>query len=147
MKILVTLLIFLSSINLSFSQEEKKIDIKKSKIEWNGKKIGGEHSGVIQIKSGSLVMSGNKIISGEFIIDMNTIECTDLSGRAKQSIESHLKDEDFFHVDKYPTSSLKINKSDDKKIYGTITIKNHSEPINLNINWFQEGDKKLLIQR
>ena len=115
MKILVTLLIFLSSINLSFSQEEKKIDIKKSKIEWYGKKIGGEHSGVIQIKSGSLVMSGNKIISGEFIIDMNTIECTDLSGRAKQSIESHLKDEDFFHVDKYPTSSLKINKSDDKK--------------------------------
>ena len=36
MKILVALLIFLSSINLSFSQEEKKIDIKKSKIEWNG---------------------------------------------------------------------------------------------------------------
>ena len=48
---------------------------------------------------------------------------------AKQSIESHLKDEDFFHVDKYPTSSLKINKSDKNKIYGTMTIKNHSEPI------------------
>jgi len=144
MKILVTLLIFLSSINLSFSQEEKKIDIKKSKIEWIGKKIGGEHSGVIQIKSGSLVMTGNKIISGEFIIDMNTIECTDLSGRAKQSIESHLKDEDFFHVDKYPTSSLKINKSDDKKIYGTITIKNQSEPIEFEYKLVSRGGQKIV---
>ena len=79
MKILVTLLlIFLSSINLSFSQEEKKIDIKKVKLNGMEKKIGGEHSGVIQIKSGSLVMSGNKTISGEFIIDMNSIECNRL---------------------------------------------------------------------
>ena len=39
---------------------------------------------------------------------MTTIICTDLSGKGKASIEGHLKSDDFFSVDKFPTASLTI---------------------------------------
>ena len=42
---------------------------------------------------------------------MNTINCTDLEGDAKNSIEGHLKSDDFFSVKKYPTSTLIIKKA------------------------------------
>ena len=42
---------------------------------------------------------------------MTSIVNTDIeSERGRKSIESHLKNEDFFDVDKYKTSSLKITK-------------------------------------
>ena len=99
-RLYITLFLTLSFL-ISFSQTTKKIDLKKSNIEWLGQKVTGEHFGTIKLKSGEIILSKeNEIIGGEFVVDMSTIECTDLSGNAKQSIESHLKDEDFFDVEK-----------------------------------------------
>ena len=146
MKRLSVTLFLLLSFFVSFGQTTKKIDFKKSKIEWLGKKVGGEHFGTIQLKSGEIILSDeNKIIGGDFLVDMSTIECTDLSGRGKQSIESHLKDEDFFDVQKHPISKLTINSSDSKKIYGTITIKGHSEPIEFNYKLQSRGGQHIVF--
>ena len=48
-----------------------------------------------------MIMKEEKIISGNFIVDMRSINCQDLSGKSKNYLESHLKSEDFFWVDNF----------------------------------------------
>ena len=43
---------------------------------------------------------------------MSTIECTDLVGEPKSSIEGHLSSDDFFGIKKYPTANLEIVNAD-----------------------------------
>ena len=150
--ILLTLMTILSSCvnkksNNSIDLEAKKnevktynlkaglydIDSEKSSIEWLGKKPTGSHNGDIELKQGSIKVNENGIISGgEFIFNMQTINCTDLEGQPKTNIEGHLKNEDFFNVEKFPEAYFTIEKSDDKKMSGVLTIKNKSNPITFN---------------
>ena len=95
-----------------FGINAQKINIQKSTLEWIGKKIGGQHNGKIQLNSGEIKLANNKIESGSFYIDMNSITCTDLKDDGyNQKLVGHLKSDDFFGVDKYPTANFKITKS------------------------------------
>ena len=60
--------------------QNKKINVEKSKINWVGKKLTGEHSGTIAFKEGTLVFTKNKLKGGSFVVDMNSINTTDLTG-------------------------------------------------------------------
>jgi len=129
----ITLFILLSSFLFSFSSTEvRKIDLLKSTLVWKGTKvIGGAHSGTINFQSGYINIENNGIVGGEFVVDMNTINCTDLKGKSKAKLERHLKDTHFFEVEKYPTSRfkiVKITKVDAKnyQVTGDLTIKNHT---------------------
>jgi polyisoprenoid-binding protein YceI len=84
-----------------------KVDASKSSVNWTGEKVTGKHMGTINIKSGELHNNHGRF-SGKFTIDMNTIVCTDLSGDGKTKLEGHLKNDDFFGVDKFPTSTFEI---------------------------------------
>ncbi len=112
-----------------------KINTEKSTITWVGKKITGQHSGTIGIKSGELMMHGNQLEGGSFVIDMSTLAVTDLkAGQGKEKLEGHLNSDDFFGVETFPEASLKINKvkSTGKGQYNVqadITIKGKSQPI------------------
>ena len=54
-------------------------------IKWIGKKTTGSHNGVIQIEKGVLLTNkDNEIVSGKFMINMESIECTDLKGGKKE---------------------------------------------------------------
>ena len=59
--------------------EEKTytIDLNKSKLRWVAKKLTGSHWGSIRLKSGIVNIKNNLPISGEFIVDMKTIEVMD----------------------------------------------------------------------
>jgi polyisoprenoid-binding protein YceI len=86
------------------------INNKTSSVEWVGKKIGGQHNGVIKIKSGSLTIKDNKIESGNFTMDMNSITCSDLEDEAyNNKLVGHLKSDDFFGINDYPESSFYNN--------------------------------------
>ena len=65
------------------------------------------HNGDIKIKSGKLVLDHGKL-AGEFVIDMTTINTLDMSEKYNDKLNSHLSNEDFFNVEKYPTAELKI---------------------------------------
>ena len=54
-----------------------KVNSSKSQLHWAGEKITGKHHGVVQLKGGELVQTGNKL-SGMFKIDMTTIANHDL---------------------------------------------------------------------
>jgi polyisoprenoid-binding protein YceI len=90
----------------------KDIDISKSSVKWLGEKVTGSHEGTISVKEGHLHFNNNFFTGGNIIIDMSTIECTDLEGEPKSSIEGHLSSDDFFGVKKYPTASLEIVNAD-----------------------------------
>ena len=57
----------------------------KSQIKWTGKKIGGSHHGAIELKKGELVLDGNKIANGNFVLDMTTISNADIESEDVQS--------------------------------------------------------------
>ena len=66
---------------------------------------------------------------------MNSIKNDDLDASSKWNAKlvNHLKSEDFFDVEKYPTVIFKItnieNKGDKTLIQGDLTIKNKTNPI------------------
>jgi len=110
-----------------------EIDSEKSSIEWLGKKPTGSHNGDIKLKKGSIKIDDNGMISGgNFIFDMETINCTDLEGKPKTNIEGHLKSGDFFNVEEFPEAYFEIKEADDKKMSGVLTMKNNSNPIVFN---------------
>ena len=57
-------------------------------------------------------MKGGSIVGGEFVIDMTTINNTDLEGGMKKKLEGHLSSPDFFAVEEFPTATLKIKSSE-----------------------------------
>lgn len=104
------------------------VDATQSKITWTGSKVGGSHTGNISIKEGNFEFEGDKLIGGQFIIDMNSITNTDLEGEMAGKLVSHLKSDDFFGVEKYPTATLKITEVIPQgpgkyKVAGDLTIK------------------------
>jgi polyisoprenoid-binding protein YceI len=115
-----------------------------------GTKVTGSHEGTVNLQSGYLNFDNKDLVGGEFVIDMTSIVCTDLSGKGKASIEGHLKSDDFFSVDDFPSASLKI--SDVKKqglgdymVTADITIKGTTQAITFKTVIEDETAKATLI--
>ncbi len=116
-----------------------KINTEKSTISWVGKKITGQHSGTIGIKSGELVIHHGELEGGSFVIDMSSLAVTDLkAGQGKEKLEGHLNSDDFFGVEAFPEATLKITKAKEveKGMYAVqadITIKGKTEVITFQV--------------
>ncbi|UTA69938.1 YceI family protein [Emticicia sp. 21SJ11W-3] len=112
-----------------------KVDTKASSFNWIGKKITGEHNGTINIQSGSLAVDGDKLVGGDFVIDINSIKVVDLKdAEYNAKLTGHLKAPDFFDAAKYPTASFKITKATPKgganyDIAGNLTINGVTQAI------------------
>lgn len=127
-------IIFFLSFSMTSSAQEFSIDKDKSALKWHAEKITGEHEGFIQLKSGELELRDAKITKGVFVIDMPTIEVSDLSGKSKENLENHLKSDDFFGVEKHKEAKLEITESGSfatgyAKVKGNLTIKGITNPI------------------
>ncbi|HEX5025092.1 MAG TPA: YceI family protein [Agriterribacter sp.] len=91
--------------------EKLAIDTAGSSITWHGKKVTGEHTGTIDLESGELVVNDGKLSGGTFVINMASLEDKDLtSPEFKAKLENHLKSDDFFAVEKFPTSKFEITE-------------------------------------
>lgn len=134
--IVVALVAFVSV--TSFAQVSKKVDAAKSTINWVGKKVTGEHSGNITLKEGTLIFKGKKVVGGNFTVDMTTINTTDLEGKGKASLDGHLKSDDFFGTEKFPTATLVIKSIGEKaanvySVTADLTIKGKTEPVKFEL--------------
>ncbi len=130
-KLFILLAVFLIGFNLS----AQDLNVNKSKLKWTGKKVTGEHWGYVDLKGGALTLKNNKITSGTFTIDMNSLVCEDLeSPEWNQKLVGHLKSDDFFSVDKFPVATLTIKestsfKSGEAEVKADLTIKGITEEI------------------
>jgi polyisoprenoid-binding protein YceI len=119
---------------------EKQVSIENSKVIWKGYKVTGSHQGTIALTSGVLKFESDKLIGGEFSIDMTTITNTDIEGdEYAKKLEGHLKSDDFFGVEKHPTAGIifKTAKSSGKNSYtvnADLTIKGKTNPITFEIS-------------
>ena len=125
-------------VSFTVNAQTKKINVEKSNIHWIGKKVSGQHDGTIKIKDGALVMKGDKVTGGKFTVDMTTINTTDLTGDMKGKLDGHLKADDFFGVEKFPTATLEFKKIGDKgngtyTVTADLTIKGITNPVTFDL--------------
>lgn len=91
-------------------------------ITWTGTKVVGEsHVGTISVKENNLTFEEGKLTGGSIVVDMTSINDTDLEGEWKTKLEGHLKSDDFFSTETYPTSTLAI-KSVEADTTGGYTV-------------------------
>lgn len=119
------------------------VDIAQSDVTWAGSKPNGTHTGKIKLSSGTLSVADGKLVSGEFTLDMNSLENTDMeAGDGKEKLEGHLKNADFFDVEKYQTSKFvitNVSALDGKpgvthSITGNLTMKDITKSITFDAN-------------
>lgn len=140
--------IILAALLSSEAKVKYDVNVEESTVEWIGRKVTGQHNGVIALKGGRLEMEDGKLVGGIFTIDMTTIENRDLSGEMKGKLEGHLKSSEFFGVEKYPTATFVITKavpqgSGKYKIIGNLTIKENTEEIQFTAD-VKEQDGKIM---
>jgi polyisoprenoid-binding protein YceI len=82
-----------------------------STVAWRGFKtyVQSEHLGTVNVQEGTFEVADGKLVGGTITIDMNSITCTDLEDEGKRGyLEGHLKSQDFFFVDSFPTAVFEI---------------------------------------
>jgi polyisoprenoid-binding protein YceI len=143
--ILLLLVLFSFSVSVTNGQVKLTADNEKTTLNWLGEKVTGQHTGTIRLQSGWLTMKENKIVSGEFLIDMASLK----ESENNDHLEGHLKSPDFFDVAKFPTAKLVLKSSDsfDKGsalVKADLTIKGVTNPVEFKAvtqkkddgNWF-----------
>jgi polyisoprenoid-binding protein YceI len=123
------------------AQNKLTADTTKTTLLWLGEKVTGQHAGTVKLQSGWLNWQDNKILAGEFNIDMVSLKDVDNN----KNLMGHLKSDDFFGVAKYPVAKLVITGSTpfDKgsaTVSGTLTIKDVSNPIEFKATTQKKDD-------
>lgn len=146
MKLKITSILMLAVVaSLSFLAFAPKadvytVDVAKSTVNWEGKKFSGAHTGSVALTSGTLGFNGKKLVEGGFIADMTTIKTLD-GDKPSPNLDKHLKNDDFFGVEKFPAANFVIKKVEgagtDVKITGDLTIKGKTNAISFpaKITW------------
>ncbi|WP_313090111.1 YceI family protein [Chryseobacterium flavum] len=97
------------------------VDTTASVVNWKAFHKGGfaPRWGTLNVKSGDLSIEGGQVSAGNFIIDMTSIKVDPASVTEKDKkpadLEAHLKNPDFFNVEKNPTADFKITSVADLK--------------------------------
>lgn len=124
------------TVEASHDSEQYNAVVSESKIAWEGSKVvGGKHQGTLALANGTINVKEGKIENGTFVIDMNSIDVTDLvAGEGKEDLEAHLKGtssdekaDHFFNVAKFPEATFNITAVNEGEgsstIVGNLTIK------------------------
>jgi polyisoprenoid-binding protein YceI len=132
MKRTILMLAVVFFITFSFQSIKKvnyKVNTNSSTINWKGFKPTGSHFGTIDLSNGNFILNDEKIVGGEFTINMNSIVDLDMPADNKYNAKlvGHLKSEDFFDVLKYPNGGFQIKGTEKKDgktlIKGELTLK------------------------
>jgi polyisoprenoid-binding protein YceI len=88
--------------------ETYNADLVQSNVQFTGTKPVGQHQGQFSIKEGNLVVNGENITGGRFVIDVASMKITDKDTNGVSMLSGHLQSGDFFDVQKYPTATFEI---------------------------------------
>ena len=118
------------------------VDNKKSILKWKGglKFVNNDHTGTLKIRQGRLLVNKDKnFTQGKIQVNMMSMKNTDMEPAKGERLVGHLRGDDFFHVDRFPTATLDVQTSKiigktssglyEVKIEGHLTIKGVKKPI------------------
>jgi polyisoprenoid-binding protein YceI len=126
------------------------VNVQNSVIEWVGTKPTGAHNGTIKLQSGELTVTDGNLTAGKFVIDMNSLANTDLPAEKRGDLEGHLKNADFFEVEKHPTGTFEITSVQPltgdasgatHTVAGNLTLKGIAKPISFPAKLTVAGGK------
>jgi polyisoprenoid-binding protein YceI len=143
---IASLVILLQFAMVAAFTQTYSVDAAKSTMNWRAEKITGFHEGTIGIKSGSLKVEKNKVISGSFAINMTTIVDTDLTdAEYNKKLTGHLSSPDFFDVVKFPEATFTLTKPIDltksvTEVHGNLTLKGISKPLMFKVVVKKDGN-------
>ncbi|MFY1045596.1 YceI family protein [Chryseobacterium sp. GP-SGM7] len=115
------------------------VDVAASKVNWKAFHKGGfaPRWGTLAVSAGELSVADNQLASGEFVIDMKSLKVDPASVTEKDKkytdLEGHLKNQDFFNVEKFPTADFKITKVEDLATPGTDAIAGANKTVSGNL--------------
>tara|TARA_B100000212_G_scaffold276840_1_gene216370 strand:- start:553 stop:1215 length:663 start_codon:yes stop_codon:yes gene_type:complete len=130
-----------------------------SQVLWECEWLGGaSHDGSVQLISGSIDISSASDVSGNFIVDLNSMKCFDLKNEfTNKKLIGHLKSDDFFDVANYPDAVLELVSGEsisgnEFKFNGNLTIKGRTHPITfkgtvIENNLYYDAELKLIFDR
>lgn len=127
------------------------IDPAMSLVSWKGTMLGVySHTGTLDFTQAELMMDEGEITGGSFTIDMNSMVATDENynpeeGSTPEKLIGHLKADDFFAVETYPTASFKITSVEGNSLKGMLSVrdKTHEETVE-RISMMKEGDRVMI---
>lgn len=110
------------------------LDLTKSRVAWEGTKVGGAHDGTIGLAHGELYVFEGNLLAGNVIMDMNDLVVLDIENpESNARLVGHLKSDDFFSVDTYPEAEFEIVRfvsipearegEPNYTVFGNLTIK------------------------
>ncbi len=129
-------LLFLVGLFTTTETEPITGEVSSSLITWKAYKVTGSHAGTVDLKSSNLDFDADgNLTGGNFVIDMNSIAVTDITGEYADKLKGHLMSDDFFGVANHPTATLNITKVAAKgtpgeyKVTADLTIKGKTAPV------------------
>ena len=132
-----TLLFFLVALPFVNSKSDEKIHIQEGTVIWKAYKVIGFHEGTVNLKEGFFTFNEGELTGGTITMDIASLVVTDLPVDKRGRVENHLKSDDFFSTETYPTSTLKITSVKGEKgkyeVTGDLTMKNITNPITFNL--------------
>lgn len=119
------------------------VDTAASSLKWHAERIvGNAHDGTVPIVDGQVVVKDDQFVSGQF-----TVSVVDLTEEANnERFITHVKSDDFFSVDQYPTSQMVItqveatDEADMFTVTGDLTIKGVTNSVNFPAKIVRDGD-------
>lgn len=111
-----------------------QLNLQTSKLEWTGRNLLSAHCGTLKLRAGHLEVRDGRPVRGAFTIDMDSIENLDIpDAKMRQVLVSHLKSDDFFDVQRFPTAEFQFSKitalpdarpgNPNYNVTGTLTLK------------------------
>lgn len=116
-----------------------------SSVTWAGTKIiGGGHNGTVGIQKGKFTVEDGTITSGMIMIDMNTIQDTDLEdAEQRANLVGHLSSPDFFDAATHPYATFTVTKHAEGQLAGNLELKGVSREISFPLT-MTEADGKVM---
>ncbi len=123
------------------------IDTQNSSIKWKGSKafVNDFHTGTVNIKDGFVMVDGEKLVGGEFNIDMESIKNEDVKDpKNQEKLVGHLKSADFFDTANHKTAKYVIKKVTQKSpteatVDGELTVRGKTQPMSMTTTMKKEG--------
>jgi polyisoprenoid-binding protein YceI len=116
------------------------VDTETSVVRWTGRNLFNHHQGTIKLSGGNIEVQNGLLQSARFTLDMNSIACEDLVDTAYNAmLIRHLRDDDFFAVDRFPTAEFVCEHADPLQsctpgtpnytLHGTMTLRGVTQPL------------------
>jgi len=124
----------------------------ESRVDWTAAKpliAGYVHHGTIAVSDGTITI-GENTASGSFTIDMSSVKVTSLGGGKEgqeSQLENHLKADDFFGVETYPTASFVITgvvptaTENEYTLTGDLTLKDTTQSVSFPAHIYEKDGK------